>query len=821
MKKTDQGEAAPATAGDQIKEMIMGSGSMTERCRRVKDAYNATVKPVEQANPSAPVFYVEDVFEDHIIVEHGAEWMKVPYTMTDAGDITFGTPVHVTPKTTFTPVTEAVQASLDLTELTAWSDNGEAHLIESKSPDGSKWVIRVIAPGWSKNFTDGARKVQRYYPEATLRAAVPLFEGVAVYAHFTTQHVSGPQQQSAQAKVGWLDRPRYDRGICADFTCVDPPLRTKLKEAWDHGKKDFLGFSLDGHGRDEPKIIEGRKAASVEAITAVNELSVVTAPAAGGEFVRLVASADSPHKEDGMLERLKDLIRKINPKLLESEPAGGWTEATLEAVLIEAKAAPAEPIVDVKRLKETEDKIADILAKSQRMERVQTLKETVAGHVIAGHPKAKALVEARGMQLIEAGAEVTAEQIIAMADEQMTVLAEASPSGKVQGLGTTATVTQDEREKMVIHAMDGLFEGRNMNEVPRFTGLHEAYCKITGRNYFDCDNRTIFQETVGNRSYDSRGRRLTESVTTTDWAQIFGDSVTRKMVRDYRQSAQYDAWRSIVSEISSPKDFRTQRRTRLGGYGLLPTVAQGGPYNPLTSPGDEEATFTPAKKGGTEDLTWESVLNDDIASIRQIPIRLARAAKITLYRFVMNDLIIANPTIYDGDTLFHANHNNTFTNTLITAGSLLIAENAMLAQAAYGEATNNLGLTPRYFLTVRARRDDAWKLLTGDTAVVSGENATTPNMFKGKYRPWEGGNPEPFHVANFDSSTTRYILIADPQDIPTIEIGFLGGQQEPELFVQDDQRVGSTFNADKTTLKIRHVYSGTVLDFRGFVQGNA
>jgi hypothetical protein len=28
------------------------------------------------------------------------------------------------------------------------------------------------------------------------------------------------------------------------------------------------------------------------------------------------------------------------------------------------------------------------------------------------------------------------------------------------------------------------------------------------------------------------------------------------------------------------------------------------------------------------------------------------------------------------------------------------------------------------------------------------------------------------------------------------------------------------FNADKVTYKIRHIYSGAVLDYRGFVKGN-
>ena len=59
---------------------------------------------------------------------------------------------------------------------------------------------------------------------------------------------------------------------------------------------------------------------------------------------------------------------------------------------------------------------------------------------------------------------------------------------------------------------------------------------------------------------------------------------------------------------------------------------------------------------------------------------------------------------------------------------------------------------------------------------------------------------------------------ADPADIPGIEVGFLDGREEPELFVQDTPNVGSMFAADKLTYKIRHIYGGAVTDFRAFTK---
>jgi hypothetical protein len=63
------------------------------------------------------------------------------------------------------------------------------------------------------------------------------------------------------------------------------------------------------------------------------------------------------------------------------------------------------------------------------------------------------------------------------------------------------------------------------------------------------------------------------------------------------------------------------------------------------------------------------------------------------------------------------------------------------------------------------------------------------------------------------------MMSADPLDVPTMEVGFLDGNEEPELFVQDSPTVGSMFNDDTLTWKIRHIYGGNLTDFRGVYKG--
>ena len=65
-------------------------------------------------------------------------------------------------------------------------------------------------------------------------------------------------------------------------------------------------------------------------------------------------------------------------------------------------------------------------------------------------------------------------------------------------------------------------------------------------------------------------------------------------------------------------------------------------------------------------------------------------------------------------------------------------------------------------------------------------------------------------VVPYWTDATDWVTVADPSELPAIEIGFLNGREEPELFMQDMPNVGSMFSNDKLTYKIRHIYGGAV-----------
>jgi hypothetical protein len=72
----------------------------------------------------------------------------------------------------------------------------------------------------------------------------------------------------------------------------------------------------------------------------------------------------------------------------------------------------------------------------------------------------------------------------------------------------------------------------------------------------------------------------------------------------------------------------------------------------------------------------------------------------------------------------------------------------------------------------------------------------------------------PVSVPNWTDSSNWYVL-CDPAQIEMLELGFLNGREEPELIVQDHPQAGSVFTNDALSWKVRHVFGGGWLDYRG------
>jgi 2'-5' RNA ligase/phage major head subunit gpT-like protein len=714
-------------------------------------------------------------------------------------------------------------------------DRIPGRVIEAKGTGvggGRVFRVRIIAFGDSKN--------RRRYPEAVMTAATGLYEGAKAYDHHRTD--AELRTSTIAGLVGsYRDVTAESDGLYADLHLL--PSAVQAAEALDAtlaaqeaGLPPVVGISHDVYATYRPVVEGEQRLDEATAIVRVNSADIVADPAAGGIPTRMVAGGTDQtdpaggapagdHEESDVTVSTEQLLAALSTASAEQLAAVGLTKATTPAAggdaggtttTAPAGTGPAAGDAGTTAATGTTGTTAAAGAAAGATESVQrgleaggaAPKTSFLGQLMIRHKVEAAGLPISVVESVTAAlpAQVTESAVDAQISSIKAGLAMVERAGLV-GAPTigNAQVTKESTEKKTA-ALDAFFDG---DYTKGYRSFREAYLDITGyrpQAWGEDINRKILRECFG-AGFDS-AVRSPESLTAASWAQVLGDSITRRMIRMYAQPS-LQSWRKIVSDVVPVADFRQQKRARIGGYGTLPVVNEGAPYQPLPSPGDEEAVYQVIKRGGTDDLTLEMIANDDIGAVRNIPRLLGLAAAITLYRFVW-DLLITNVVCtYDSTALFHTNHGNTDNPAVLSQTTLSTGRRKMRKQAAYGDATNILSLTPRLIVVPAELEELAFQLTTSAVAITGTNDATVPNMHRGL----------DFEVLDYWTDTNDWFLAADPAMCPLIEIGFYQGRQDPELFTQADANTGTMFNADKYTYKIRHTYSGTPLEHRGFYRG--
>ncbi len=326
---------------------------------------------------------------------------------------------------------------------------------------------------------------------------------------------------------------------------------------------------------------------------------------------------------------------------------------------------------------------------------------------------------------------------------------------------------------------------------PRWLGLREAYVQVTGD-----------AGVTGTIHPGLSIAREANEVTTGILNQALLNSMTKRLVQDY--DGQPQDWRKFVS-IRALSDFKTQDRIRLHDFGTLSTVAEGGAYTNLAWD-DTRETYAPVKKGNLVVVTREAILNDDLDAIRKIPSKLAIAAGITINEFVYG-LFTGNPTMADATKIFDDGTQTAHGNRLTSALSATALQSAMtLMMKQTNTAGKRLNLRPAYLLVPPDLLFTSMTLVS--STLVPGSMNNDANVLKGAV--------EPLSVAQFTDVTDWYV-IADPRQIETLEIGFVGGRETPDLLMQDAPLEGQVFTNDQISFKVRWEFGGGWLDYRGAV----
>jgi hypothetical protein len=269
---------------------------------------------------------------------------------------------------------------------------------------------------------------------------------------------------------------------------------------------------------------------------------------------------------------------------------------------------------------------------------------------------------------------------------------------------------------------------------------------------------------------------------------VFANTANKFLMDGF--SAVEDTWRQI-SARRSVRDFKTVTSYSLTGGFEYEKVGPGGELKHATV-GEMSYTNRAETYGRMFAITRQDIINDDLGALTQVPRMLGRGAALALNKVFW--------TAFLNNSAFFTSGRG---NYVSGAGTALSIAALTTATTAFQNQTDPDGypvaITPRILLVPNALSVTAANLMNstqiaGDTTANTVTFANNP--FAGRFRVV--GSSYLSNSALTGYSTTAYYLLADPNDLPVIEVAFLNGRERPTVDSAD---------ADFNTLGVQ---------FRGF-----
>ena len=223
-----------------------------------------------------------------------------------------------------------------------------------------------------------------------------------------------------------------------------------------------------------------------------------------------------------------------------------------------------------------------------------------------------------------------------------------------------------------------------------------------------------------------------------------------------------------ISLVRPLNDLKAVTGVRLDGGFVFDEVGNDGKLKSADA-GDATRTLQAKTYGRISSITRTDIINDDLGALTAVPRRLGRGAALKFNQVFWAAFESSNSSYYQAATA--------------AAGNALAVGSLETAYTSYGSLTdpdgNPLGITPQILLVPKALSITANKIQTGNTLLASSLGSTSSrvvepqaNVLAGKFTIVESA---------YLSSSSTWWLCADPNDLPTMEVGFLNGQRQPTV----------------------------------------
>lgn len=314
----------------------------------------------------------------------------------------------------------------------------------------------------------------------------------------------------------------------------------------------------------------------------------------------------------------------------------------------------------------------------------------------------------------------------------------------------------------------------------------------TGRNFRD--HRTVLRYAFG--------RGIEAGFSTVDIGGILSN-VANKFLLDGFFSVER-TWRNVCA-VRNVSDFKTVTSYRLVGKDRYEQVAPGGELKHGTL-GNETYTNKADTYGLVLSIDRRDFINDDLGAITTVPQKLGRGSGLTI-----NDVFW---TIFLNNAAFFTAGNANFISGAATAlgiDGLTAGEVAFLDQVD-GDG-KPIGVMPAILLVPTALSAIGSQLFKSMEMRDTTANTKFPvsNPHQGKFRVEVSRYLGNAKYPGF--SAKAWYLLAEPTDLPVIEVAFLNGQEAPTI-----ETAEADFNVLGVQMRGYHDFGVALQDPRGGVK---
>lgn len=303
-------------------------------------------------------------------------------------------------------------------------------------------------------------------------------------------------------------------------------------------------------------------------------------------------------------------------------------------------------------------------------------------------------------------------------------------------------------------------------EFPRGLGLQELLMLQASAN--GCSVRKI---NPGNL-----GQVLRASFSTGSIPGILSNTANKSLLDGYSSVEQ--TWKRIAY-VRPVNDFKSAVAYRLTTDGNFEKVGATGRLK-HASFGEESYALQADTYGRLLQINRQMIINDDLSALSDLPRELGRKAGLAL-----NAIFWA--AFLNNSTFFTSGNANYVSGGTYVLGAVGLDQAVQTFRKQTDPSGAPLGVEPKLLLVSPENEFTANQLYQSETFNTGGSATTAKvpnkNTFVGKYEPLVSAYLSNSSYTGY--STTAYYLLADPQDMATIQVGFLNGQQEPTVETAD------------------------------------